>query len=220
MSTALDQAAMNAADEDMVDVQFSLRGQFVPIDYADELWCAVSAVLPWLEEDPLAGVHPLFALSPGDDRVWYLSRHSRLVLRVARHRLAAVETMTGMCLPLSAGEIGIGPAKSRELLATPVVQARCVAFRSAGSPAISEDDFLATCAADLARLGMTPRLLCGRPCTMRTDAGTLAGFGLVLVGLGIEENLRLQRIGLGGERKRGCGVFIPHKSMAAVGTIE
>ncbi|MEK7361238.1 MAG: type I-MYXAN CRISPR-associated protein Cas6/Cmx6, partial [Pseudomonadota bacterium] len=32
-----------------------------------------------------------------------------------------------------------------------------------------------------------------------------------------EHSLRMQATGLGAERKLGCGLFIPHKSAAAVG---
>jgi hypothetical protein len=46
--------------------------------------------------------------------------------------------------------------------------------------------------------------------------GEWHGFSLKVHGLEVDTSLRLQQEGLGGERKRGCGVFVPHKSIVAV----
>ncbi|PIV74684.1 MAG: hypothetical protein COW56_04530, partial [Rhodocyclales bacterium CG17_big_fil_post_rev_8_21_14_2_50_68_7] len=43
-----------------------------------------------------------------------------------------------------------------------------------------------------------------------------AGFGLMLHGLSPEDSLRMQSSGLGTNRTLGCGIFIPHKSIAPV----
>ena len=42
-------------------------------------------------------------------------------------------------------------------------------------------------------------------------------FSMMLHGLGPEQSLRLQQRGLGPHRLLGCGLFVPHKSAAAVG---
>jgi hypothetical protein len=38
----------------------------------------------------------------------------------------------------------------------------------------------------------------------------------MLHGLPIEYAIRVQQVGIGNERKLGCGIFIPHKSINAV----
>jgi len=43
-------------------------------------------------------------------------------------------------------------------------------------------------------------------------------FSLMLHALPEEQSLRLQRCGLGPHRLLGCGIFVPHKSAAAVGS--
>jgi hypothetical protein len=45
----------------------------------------------------------------------------------------------------------------------------------------------------------------------------IAGFSLMLHGLSVADSLRVQRAGIGPHRLLGCGIFVPHRSAAAVG---
>lgn len=206
-------------DSECVDVHFALSGRAVPLDYADALWQALRARLPWLEEEPLAGIHPLGGLSPGE-ACWYLSRRSQLRLRLPRARVAQAESLAGGELSLGGETLSIGAASCRELLAMPVLYAKFVAFGAPSGPAMAEEEFHAHCRRELAAMDMHPRMICGKAQTLQTAAGAVSGFSLMLFDLDPEQNLRLQARGLGGERKRGCGIFVPHKSIAAVATLE
>jgi CRISPR-associated protein Cas6 len=206
--------------ETFVDLQFALQGHAVPPDYADVLWCAVREVLPWLEAETLAGIHPLSGLSPSAEG-WYLSRRSHLTLRLARNLAAAAKPLVGARLQLGGHTVEVGAARVRELARAPVLKAKFVSFGPASDDAAkAEAAFHAACVEELAALGVPPRMICGKPQRTHTSEGVLTGFSLVLLDLKADAALLLQRHGLGGERKRGCGIFIPHKSMAAVGTLE
>lgn len=201
---------------DMADLQFVLHGETVPHDYADLLWQAVHAELPWLGEEAPAGLHPLYGLSPGD-AVWYLSRRSRLTLRLPHGRLADAHALDGRELLIGGHRVRIAIAGERALAHARVIYSPFVTFGlGADGAAMGEDDFLTHCQQALAALGMTPHLVCGKAQRAATATGLLNGFSLLVTGLEQEDNLRLQRLGLGCERKRGCGIFMPHKSMAAV----
>jgi CRISPR-associated protein Cas6 len=204
---------------EVVDLQFALQGNAVPEDYADALWLAIREILPWLADDAQAGIHPLSGVSPGEE-VWYLSRRSRLTMRLRQDQVAAARALTGARLRLADSVVEIGAAQVRELLPTPVLYAKFVAIGSASDTMVAEDDFLAACQAQLAALGMAARLICGKAQRARTADGILSGFSLMLLDLDREQNLALQRTGLGVERKHGCGIFVPHKSTAAVGALE
>ena len=213
-------SAEHVAAETFVDLQFALQGQAVPPDYADALWSAVREILPWLETDVLAGIHPLSGLSPGAGG-WYLSRRSHLTLRIERERAAAAQPLVGARLQLGEHVLEVGTPHVRELARAPALQAKFVVFGSASHDvAMAEEAFREACVEELAVLGVPPRLLCGKPQRTSTPDGMLTGFSLVLLDLKADASLRLQRHGLGGERKRGCGIFIPHKSMVAVRTLE
>lgn len=211
-----------SAPLDIVDLQFSLHGRAIPFDYADVLWQALRGVLPWLEDEALAGIHPLYGLSPGSGE-WYLSRRSHLNLRLPRDRVTAAEALIGSNLNLSGSIVEIGAATVRQLAAVPVLYAKFVTLgitdSDAGVP--DEKDFFTACQQQLAVQDMTPRsIICGKRQSAQTESGVLHGFSMMVYGLEAEANLRLQQHGLGQERKHGCGVFIQHKSMAAVRTLE
>jgi hypothetical protein len=95
---------------------------------------------------------------------------------------------------------------------TEVVYSHCVSFGTA-----DEIEFLATCRAELARRQLGGQPVAGRACRMKTAAGEVHGFALMLHGLKRAESVAIQESGLGSHRLLGCGLFIPHKSIAAVG---
>lgn len=205
---------------EMLDVQFALQGDAVPYDYLDALWSAVRTELPWLEADANAALHPLYGLSPGNG-VWYLSRRSRLSLRVPRAQVAAAQQLAGRRLRLGANEVTTEFVGERELMPSSVIYAKFVTFGvEADGAEIQEDVFFAHCQRAFAGMGIAPQAICGKAQRAMTEAGLLSGFSLMLTGISQEANLQLQQQGLGAERKRGCGVFVPHKSMAAAGTLE
>ncbi|MCX8017015.1 MAG: type I-MYXAN CRISPR-associated protein Cas6/Cmx6 [Rhodocyclaceae bacterium] len=196
---------------EIVDVHFDLAGQRVPEDHADLLWQALAAALPWLAAEPWAAVHPLSGLSPGA-ACWYLSRRARLILRLPAGRVAEAQALGGATLVLGEDRLQVGAAAVRELQAVPVLYARFVAYGGTSEQPIGEEAFHAACRAELAQLGLAPRLLCGKARRCRTAAGWLSGFSLMLLDLDEAGNLLIQRRGLGEARKHGCGVFVPHKS--------
>lgn len=212
-----------AGPNDIVDVQFALKGAAVVQDYADFLWQSLQQVLPWLAEDLHYGVHPLSGLSPGhlpDGAAgWNLSRRSRLSLRIPRHRVEATQELAGARLAIGSELIEVGQAQLRELAYSPVLYAKFVTFAPAGERNSSESDFMAGCLAQFDLWNIRPQMICGKVQHARAGAGWLSGFSLLLAGLERDMNLRLQHDGMGGERRHGCGIFVPHKTFTAV-TLE
>lgn len=206
----------------VLDLRFPLSGGPLPHDYADTLWMAIRSAAAWLEDDPLAGVHPLDGLSPAQGG-WYVSGRTRLTLRIDASQVAATKAaLEGQALQIGPHPVVLGAASVREIVNSSVLYSKFVAVCPAspeGRP-VAEDVFLAACQREFDRLGIRPTLVCGKARQACTPAGLLSGFSLMLSALEPAMVQRLQREGLGGERKRGCGIFIPHKSGAAVGTIE
>jgi CRISPR-associated protein Cas6 len=85
---------------------------------------------------------------------------------------------------------------------------------------VSGDDdelaFLAAVEHELDALGVPCRPICGRRQVIEFDGAPLTGFSLMLDGLTTAGSLRVLESGLGRHRRLGCGVFVPHKSAAAV----
>jgi len=75
--------------------------------------------------------------------------------------------------------------------------------------------FVRAAQAELEALGVACRVICGRH--QRTEGGALQGWSLMLDGLSVTAALRVLDSGLGRHRRLGCGLFVPHRSAAAVG---
>jgi hypothetical protein len=85
-----------------------------------------------------------------------------------------------------------------------------------------EADFLAAVQAELAALGVPGQPICGKRHQIRgaadASAPPLAGYSLMLHGLAPAPARRLLEAGLGTHRHLGCGIFVAHRSAAAVGS--
>lgn len=207
-------------ESDLVDLRFALRGHAVVADYAAALSAALGEALPWFDEEEQIGVHPLGGLSPAAGH-WYLSNRTRLTLRLPRRRLDAARQLSGATLRVGGHDLQVGVSSTHDLVHASVIYASFVTFGvEAGGGVINESVFHGRCQSELARMSLSPRLICGKAKQAVTADGLLSGFSLMVADLDVAGTLQLQQLGLGGERKRGCGIFVPHKSMAPVATLE
>lgn len=209
---------MNGAGEPaMLDLAFELQGRVLPRAHRAALAAALTAALPWLAEEPDAAVHRLNVAAGGGPTA-LLSGRTRLTLRLPRHRTAAVGALCGRTLNVAGQTLTLGALHERELLPVATQYAHCVAAAEGPAAAGDEAAFLQQVQQELHALGIGGRAICGRH--HRVEDGRVAGYGLMLDGLRREEALRLLQAGLGAHRLWGCGVFVPHKSAAAVGAID
>lgn len=197
-----------ALPSSMLDVAFDVEGEAPARDYRRGLAAALEAALPWLAAEPGAGVHRL-NLAVGGQAV-LLSRRTRLTLRVPRARAPEVEALAGRVLAVDPGQLRLGRPHRRELLPHGTLYAHLV---SAGEA--DERGFLEAAESELAALGVRCRAICGRRGEL--ESGTVHGYSLMLDRLSEADSTRVLEAGLGPHRRLGCGLFVPHKSAAAVG---
>ena len=172
------------------------------------------ARLPWLADEPSVGVHPLAGVSAGDHEL-YLTRRARLTLRLPAGRVEAAGALAGSRLDLG-GEVEVGVAQREAAVAD---QDAIFVLRH-GRYRGSKASFSPHARLTWRRREFRRNWSAARRRSGRGEEGEWRGFSLMLFGLTLEDSLRMQREGLGGERKRGCGIFIPHKSVAAVERIN
>jgi CRISPR-associated protein Cas6 len=200
------------ASTEMVDVVFELEAGTIAIDHAEALAVALRRALPWLDDEPRAGILPLSGLGRGDGR-HFVGRRSRLTVRMPVHRSASADSLCGCALDLAGEPLGIGRSSLRPLVpVTEVVHSSFVSFGTA-----DEIEFLAACRAELARRKIGGEPVTGRARHMHAGTGEVHGFALMLHGLKRAESVAVQESGLGLHHLLGCGLFVPHKSIAAVG---
>lgn len=195
----------------MVDMVFPLAGQSLPRDHAQPLQQALLQALPWLAEDPQAGIHPVKVV-PGNEAQAWLSQRARLLLRLPRQRVDAAAELAGQTLALADGTLRLGVPHLRELLPHATLYAYAVA-----APSDDEADFLLAVDAELAQLQVRSQRVCGKRHSRQLHGRDMTTFSLMLHALSPAHALRIQEHGLGPHRLLGCGIFVPHKSAAAVG---
>jgi CRISPR-associated protein Cas6 len=221
-----DEGRDRVAPDEVVDLAFALTGRTLPVDHAHPLYAALTEALPWLADERDAGVHTIHVAASqngwyrpegGAGGVLHVSRRTRLTLRLRGNRIEDARGLTGRTLEVGGHPLTVGDATVRALAPLATLFARQVT----SAVGESEEAFLDSVAKDLRLLGVRPRkLLCGKTSEVRTPQGALLTRSLMVADLDRAESLALQRQGLRGERKLGCGLFVPHKGIAPVRKTE
>ncbi|WP_296492676.1 type I-MYXAN CRISPR-associated protein Cas6/Cmx6 [Rhodoferax sp.] len=193
-----------------VDLIFPVRGRFLPRDHALALKGALCRVWPWLEAEPLAGVQNI-KLVPGLDAQAMLSGRTKLLLRLSRERATGLLSSPAIDLEVAGQALHLDAPHVRELVPHTTLYAYHVAAADA-----DEVTFMAMVSRELTALGVGGERVCGKRQRLTFDSGAATTFSLMLHGLAPEPSLHLQQHGIGPHRLLGCGIFIPHKSAAAV----
>ncbi len=199
-----------AQHEGAVDVVFPLGGQTLARDHAQALQQALCAQWPWLSKDAVAGVHSI-KLVPSTDDPALLSRRARLLLRVSAQRAEELMSLTALDLDVAGHHLRLSTPHLRELQPHSTLYAYKVASESGDEVAL-----MAALELELAALGVAGERVCGKRQSMLVSGRAMDTFSMMLHALKPEQSLRLQQHGLGPHRLLGCGLFVPHKSAAAV----
>ncbi|MBE0614708.1 MAG: type I-MYXAN CRISPR-associated protein Cas6/Cmx6 [Burkholderiales bacterium] len=195
---------------DMVDVAFALRGVSIPADHGWRLFRLLAERLDWLEDETEAGVHPIRGSRAVAGQI-FLGSRARLMLRLPRSRAEQSFALSGARFELG-NAFEVGKAHLRPLFAHGTLYSP---FATTGTP--DEAEFQSTVSRELEDAGIRCKIICGRARRAQTQDAEIVGYSLMLHELSPEHSLKMQATGLGGGRKLGCGIFIPHKSAAAVG---
>lgn len=202
--------ALQALADAAVDAVFPISGQTLPRDHAQALQEALCAQLPWLDTDPVAGIHPVKVVQGSDEQA-LLSRRTCLLLRVGAERAHELLALAGLELSVGGHVLRLKRPHLRELLPHTTLYAYRVAADSA-----DEMTFMAAVDRELAQLAIGGERVCGKRQRLVASGRVLDTFSLMLHALPPEQSLRLQQHGLGPQRLLGCGIFVPHRSAAAV----
>lgn len=192
------------------DVQFDLNGLELPEDHGQALYEALLARLPWLRDVPGAGIHSIHGAASGRGTLM-INRRAKLVLRLPLERLGDAAALTGTSMDLGCGPIGIGPLKEKPLIPFHYLYS---SFVDMGTT--DEADFLAAARMELENLGIQGGLIPGKQRRMHAPDGDIGGYSLMLHDVSLDHSILVQERGIGRNRIRGCGIFVPHKSIKEV----
>jgi CRISPR-associated protein Cas6 len=146
-------------------------------------------------------------------QTWLIGGRTHLTLRIPETRVLDCAKLAGQKIDLN-GEIMLGKPHSRSLLAHPVIYSACV---STGDE--EESGFVSYVRHVLDTLDIGGQEIVGKKRILQLDKdnGSVTGFSLMLAGLSLNDSIRVQQRGLGQHHSLGCGIFVPHRSINAVG---
>lgn len=206
--------------DDVVDLSFRIRCRSLAADHAYLLKTALTKALPWLADEPSAGIHLGYGAESGngwmrpggDGAIIHLSRRARLSLRLPKRRVDQAARLEGRTLDVGGHECALGESKVRLLSTHGTLFARHLAPGES-----DEQTFLGDAADMLAELGVSPlKMMSGLSRVLRTPQRDIKTRSLMIDGLPPRESVLVQQCGLGDWRELGCGIFLPHKSIDAV----
>ena len=208
--------------DDVQDLVFGLRCRTLPLDHAHALSSALITALPWLSDEPRAGIHLIHVAESGngwlrpenpENELLHLSRRTRMTLRLPRERLEDARALCGQTLDIAGHALEVRDAEPRLFTTQPVLFARHVLAER------DEDEmaFLERMADEVRALDIQVRkMMAGKIHRMQFPEGEVLTRSLMLADLDVEESVRLQQHGVGGGRLHGCGLFLPHKGIKPV----
>ena len=193
----------------MLDIAFDLKGSFVHAGYAFALWDEVVRCLPWLDAEEFAGILPLRAAASGGNML--LPQRTKLVLRLPTKLAPQAMQLSGQELDVEGNTLRVGQARGKLLQPHPTLHAQLVESSS------EEEMFLADMADQLREMEVACKMICGKRHAVTGAKQSIVGYSLVLHDLKPDASLQIQRAGLGGKRRFGCGIFVPYKAISGLG---
>jgi CRISPR-associated protein Cas6 len=206
--------------DDVVDLQYSIDCKTLPVDHAHALSTAIQQALPWFADDDSAALHLIHGADSGNgwerpeaaDDVIYLSRRTRLILRLPAERVEDARVLSGQLLDVAGNPLAVGSASIRQLSITSSLYAR----HAVVAPGEDEDAFLQRIVNEMRAMGLRiNKALCGKEHSLATPEGALLTRSLLVADLSFDDAVTLQQRGVGEKayKKLGCGLFIAHKTV-------
>ena len=194
---------MSDVRTEMIDVVFEISGGALPANYPCALWGELAKLIPQLGEHESVGVIPLRMAESKEGML--LPKRAKLVLRLPLELSEVVSGLTQQQLRVAGSELQLGSRKTRPIQHYPTLHAHLV------TGADDEVEFVAEVESALAAMQVRASLICGQRHSLKDGEREIRGYSLVLHDLTPEGSLRVQYIGLGKERRFGCGIFVPYK---------
>lgn len=205
---------MPIADQ-IVDLAFRIRARRVPSDHGYPLYAALCQALPDLHGAEWLGIHPIRGRKRVDGFIG-VDAGCRLRLRLPIQNIGQVLGLAGRSIAVAANEITLGDPVVEQLAPSTSLDAKSVVVKVTRPPRSAEGHLdkrglsqrvLAELDRQLARIGASAKVTITGRQQVSVDGRRVLGFSVRLTELDEESSLLVQRHGLGGKRRMGCGVF-------------
>lgn len=208
--------------DDIVDVFFNIKCKCLPLEHMHELSTSLYGVLPWLENESLAGLLPIAGSESGNgwersndpNELIYLSHRQKMMMRLPKERLNDAEYLVGKTINVAGNDLEIGKSSIKKLSDLPTAFCRSIMINEQ----MEENDFLQWAFDELKNMDITvKKMMAGKERIIKLpNEKERFTRSLMVAELEKAESVRLQQHGMGEGRKLGCGIFLPQKDIKAV----
>ena len=213
-----------STSDKVVDLHFKIDCKQIPTSHAWELKQALYQALPWIKDEPEVGIHQIHGATSGngwerppDGELIHLSKRTRMQLRMPTSRIENANDLVGKTLDVNGHPVVVGKMMTKQIDPLSTIFSRYIVV----SPGMSEDEFLAWVVDELkARDIQARKLLCGIGHQIEANGEVVETRSLMIADLDKATSVALQEVGIGPHRHLGCGIFIAHKGIKAVGETE
>ena len=210
--------------ENVVDVSYRLSCKMVPTTHAWALREALYSALPWLEAEADTAIHQIHGATTGngwerppDGELIHLSKRSRMTLRVPAARVEDARQLVGQALDIDGHVIEVGEASVKTLVPLATIFSRYVIVPDG----YDESQFVDWVVSEVRAKNINIRkMLCGKSNVVSTPEADYETRSVMIADLEKPDSVSLQETGIGPGRHLGCGIFMPHKGIKAVGETE
>jgi len=220
-------AAPFVVPDTVADLSFKLISKQVPLDHAQQLSDGLLSMLPWLADEPGVGIHMIHGASTGNgwnrpedengDGCIYLSKRSRMLIRMPKIRHADMKELTGKTIQLNGHDVTFGDYQIKPFTSLGTLFCRYVIVGENET----EDQFVSRVADEMKAMGINlTKALCGMGNTFNLANGPTKTMSIMVADLDPEDAVTLQENGIGEGRKAGFGLFLAHKGIKAVGDMS
>lgn len=191
--------------DNFVEMSWGVFGDRLPADHGYRLYSALSCREPKLKEvkfqlNTIAGIP--------DRQGWVkLGSESALVIRCAVENIHLFN-LDNQIVRVGDSLVQFRQGQGKTLSPKLNLRSRIVTVNSATKDAMTEFDFGVSLGRQLGFLGVKAVPQLGKRQVIEIKHVMVVGFEVYFEGLFSEDSLTLQRYGLGGRRKMGCGVFV------------
>jgi len=220
-------AAPFTVPDTIADLSFKLISKQVPLDHAQALSDEILKILPWIKDEPQAGIHMIHGASTGNG--WnrpeddcegaciYLSKRSRMQIRMPKNRYPDMDKLIGKTINLAGHDVTFGKYQVKPFTPLGTLFCRYVIVGDTET----EDEFVARVADEMQAMGVNlTKALCGMGHTFNLANGPAKTMSIMVADLDPEDAVTLQQTGIGEGRKAGFGLFLAHKGIKAVGDMS
>ena len=187
--------------DDIVDLSFKVECKQLPLDHAYALSQTIQKELPWIADEAQVGIHLIHGAESGNgwirpqepDALLSLSRRTRFMLRLPKHRISHAYELTNRSLDVDGYNLVLSNPQQKLLSPLTTIFSRYIITDDIED----EEAFLNQTAEMLDKEGIrVKKMISGLAHVLRMPEQNLSTRSLMIDGLEIEESIYLQQHGL------------------------